>query len=191
MAAASSGGALSSSSPAPVGRHGMGAGASFGAAGAAAGYPAASPANAGVCAGAGTAVGSASLGLSDPRAVEREYRELLRERQRGEEALHGLERRVEMLRAEVEEQRRRKPTRCNSCKAVTLQTDAAAQSLLGAAGHVARTLLRDAASDRAALLDTVLRYIEPVKHLDPELEELYDRADAGLRGIPASPLSPP
>merc|ERR1712232_342714 len=80
-----------------------------------------------------------------------------------------------------------KPASCASCRAVTLQVDAAAQSLLGSAGHVARTLLRDSNADRRELLETVLSYMEPVKHLDPDLENLYDRAQASLgRGGGAS-----
>lgn len=116
-------------------------------------------------------------------ALERELEDLQSESERGKQALDGLGEKIRGLRAEVEEQRRQKPAQCSSCRTVTLQVDAAAQSLLGAAGHVVRTLLRDANADRGELLDTVLRYVEPVKHLDPDLESLYARArETSVRG---------
>eukprot|EP00929_Paragymnodinium_shiwhaense_P014850 TRINITY_DN122816_c0_g1_i1.p1 TRINITY_DN122816_c0_g1~~TRINITY_DN122816_c0_g1_i1.p1 ORF type:complete len:218 (+),score=50.01 TRINITY_DN122816_c0_g1_i1:161-814(+) len=124
--------------------------------------------------------GRASPHTPGREALEREYAELQAEKERGQEALDGLAERIKQLRQEVEVQRRRKPASCASCRAVTLQVDAAAQSLLGSAGHVARTLLRDADADRKELLSTVLRYMEPVKHLDPDLEDLYERAQASL-----------
>merc|ERR1719221_2492639 len=113
-------------------------------------------------------------------ALERELEDLRTESERGQEVLDNLDEKIKSLRAEVERQRRNKPASCASCRTVTLQVDAAAQSLLGSAGHVARTLLRDPNADRTELLETVLRYVEPVKHLDPDLEELYSRATASL-----------
>lgn len=118
-------------------------------------------------------------------ALERELAELRAESERGKQVLDSLDEKISSLRAEVERQRRLKPAHCGSCRTVALQVDAAAQSLLGSAGHVARTLLRDANADRAELLETVLRYVEPVKHLDPDLESLYARASASLRGADA------
>mmetsp|Transcript_66603 Transcript_66603/g.179332 ORF Transcript_66603/g.179332 Transcript_66603/m.179332 type:complete len:176 (-) Transcript_66603:59-586(-) len=114
-------------------------------------------------------------------ALERELEELQSESAQGKQVLDSLAEKVQALRAEVERQRRTKPERgCASCHAVTLQVDAAAQSLLGSAGHVARSLLRDVGADRAELLETVLRYLEPVKHLDPDLEDLYASATASI-----------
>merc|ERR1719229_1878508 len=114
------------------------------------------------------------------------------ERERGKQVLDGLAEKIQALRGEVERQRRTKPERgCASCHAVTLQVDAAAQSLLGSAGHVARALLRDMGADRAELLETVLRYLEPVKHLDPDLEDLYDRAQASLAHPAPGPVPAP
>merc|ERR1712232_545736 len=81
----------------------------------------------------------------------------------------------------VEVQRRKKPASCASCPAVRLQVDAASQSLLGSAGHVAKALLRNENADRRDLLETVLQYLEPVKHLDPDVQLLYDQAEASLR----------
>lgn len=115
--------------------------------------------------------------------LERELQDLQEQSRHEKKVLDSLADQITTLKAEVEEQRRRKPAYCNSCSAVTLQVDAAAQSLLGAAGHVARTLLRDVNADRAELLDTVMRYLEPVKHLDPELEELYARAQVTVDQI--------
>eukprot|EP00933_Yihiella_yeosuensis_P063735 TRINITY_DN66973_c0_g1_i1.p1 TRINITY_DN66973_c0_g1~~TRINITY_DN66973_c0_g1_i1.p1 ORF type:complete len:182 (-),score=47.40 TRINITY_DN66973_c0_g1_i1:357-902(-) len=116
------------------------------------------------------------------QALEQELQELQSESEKGKEVLDGLATQIHGLRSEVERQRQLKPERgCASCHAVTLQVDAAAQSLLGAAGHVARTLLRDPNANRAELLDTVLQYVEPVKHLDPDLEELFVKAQASLR----------
>eukprot|EP00434_Breviolum_minutum_P040415 symbB.v1.2.035913.t1/scaffold4947.1/size32529/4 len=107
--------------------------------------------------------------------------ELQRESEHGKQVLDNLAVKIQSLRAEVERQRKLKPERgCSSCHAVTLQVDAAAQSLLGAAGHVARTLLRDPSANRSELLSTVLQYVEPVKHLDPDLDNLYNRAQATL-----------
>lgn len=124
-------------------------------------------------------------------ALERELQELQEESERGQQVLDSLDEKIHSLRQEVEQQRRLKPERgCSACRAVTLQVDAAAQSLLGSAGHVARTLLRDPGADRTELLDTVLRYLEPVKHLDPDLEELYERAQASLRFPEAEPSRP-
>lgn len=115
-------------------------------------------------------------------ALENELEELQAESERSKQVLDELSEKIRSLRAEVERQRRRKPTQCGACRAVNLQVDAAAQSLIGSAGHVARTLLRDAGADRVELLDTVLRYLDPVKHLDPDLQALYARAQADLRG---------
>lgn len=124
-------------------------------------------------------------------ALERELQELNDESERGRQVLDSLDEKIRSLRSEVERQRRLKPERgCSACRAVTLQVDAAAQSLLGSAGHVARTLLRDPEADRAELLDTVLRYLEPVKHLDPDLEDMYDRAQASLRRSGPEPARP-
>lgn len=120
------------------------------------------------------------------RELERELEALHAESERGKQVLESLDEKIHALRAEVERQRRLKPAQCSSCRTVTLQVDAAAQSLLGSAGHVARTLLRDPTADRYELLDTVLRYVSPVKHLDPELEELYARASRSLRTATAS-----
>mmetsp|Transcript_63383 Transcript_63383/g.151273 ORF Transcript_63383/g.151273 Transcript_63383/m.151273 type:complete len:182 (-) Transcript_63383:39-584(-) len=114
-------------------------------------------------------------------ALERELLELQAESERNQRMLETLNDKARNLRAEVERQRRVKPAQCSACRAVTLQVDAAAQSLIGAAGHVARTLLRDADADRGELLGVVLRYLEPVKHLDPDLEELYARAEVTQR----------
>ncbi|CAK0888554.1 unnamed protein product [Prorocentrum cordatum] len=147
-------------------------------------------------------------------ALERELQELEDESERGRQVLDSLDEKIRTLReeagvrrrrlrrrrrrprrrsggtADVEQQRLLKPERgCSACRAVTLQVDAAAQSLLGSAGHVARTLLRDPDADRAELLDTVLRYLEPVKHLDPDLEELYGRAQARLACLSLPPDS--
>lgn len=126
------------------------------------------------------APGSPDRGFVNRDAMEREYSDLQAERERGAQSLDELGQRIHSLRQEVEDQRRRKPSSCSSCRAVTLQVDAAAQSLLGSAGHVARTLLRDSNADRRELLETVLSYMEPVKHLDPDLEDLYHRARASL-----------
>lgn len=115
-------------------------------------------------------------------ALETELEELQAESERSKRVLDELSEKIRTLRSEVERQRRRKPTSCSACRAVNLQVDAAAQSLIGSAGHVARTLLRDAGADRVELLDTVLRYLDPVKHLDPDLQALYTRAQADLRG---------
>eukprot|EP00435_Cladocopium_sp_Y103_P049357 s95_g14.t2 len=114
-------------------------------------------------------------------ALQKELEELQRESEHGKQVLDNLAVKIQSLRAEVERQRKLKPERgCSSCHAVTLQVDAAAQSLLGAAGHVARTLLRDPSANRSELLSTVLQYVEPVKHLDPDLDNLYSRAQASL-----------
>ncbi|CAE7816703.1 unnamed protein product [Symbiodinium sp. CCMP2592] len=118
-------------------------------------------------------------------ALQKELEELQRESEHGKQVLDNLAVKIQSLRAEVERQRKLKPERgCSSCHAVTLQVDAAAQSLLGAAGHVARTLLRDPSADRSELLGTVLQYVEPVKHLDPDLDDLYNRAQASLNRPP-------
>eukprot|EP00929_Paragymnodinium_shiwhaense_P062807 TRINITY_DN31371_c0_g1_i1.p1 TRINITY_DN31371_c0_g1~~TRINITY_DN31371_c0_g1_i1.p1 ORF type:complete len:249 (-),score=74.79 TRINITY_DN31371_c0_g1_i1:31-777(-) len=109
-------------------------------------------------------------------ALERELVQLRRETAKGKQVLTDLDERIAELRSEADEIRRRKPAKCGSCRAATLQVEAAAQSLIGAAGQVARTLLKDSAADRTELLATVLRYVEPVKHLDGDLEELYERA---------------
>mmetsp|Transcript_45475 Transcript_45475/g.106291 ORF Transcript_45475/g.106291 Transcript_45475/m.106291 type:complete len:161 (+) Transcript_45475:48-530(+) len=118
-------------------------------------------------------------------ALQKELEELQRESEHGKQVLDNLAVKIQSLRAEVERQRKLKPERgCSSCQAVTLQVDAAAQSLLGSAGHVARTLLRDPSADRSELLSTVLQYVEPVKHLDPDLDDLYNRAQASLNRPP-------
>eukprot|EP00913_Durusdinium_trenchii_P030873 g28915.t1 len=110
----------------------------------------------------------------------------------GKQVLDNLAVKIQNLRAEVERQRKLKPERgCSSCHAVTLQVDAAAQSLLGAAGHVARTFLRDPSASRSDLLSTVLQYVEPVKHLDPDLEQLYNRAQGNLNQAPPGRASDP
>mmetsp|Transcript_27075 Transcript_27075/g.76475 ORF Transcript_27075/g.76475 Transcript_27075/m.76475 type:complete len:201 (-) Transcript_27075:40-642(-) len=120
--------------------------------------------------------------------LERELEELQAESAHHQQVLGNLGEKIRSLQAQVERQRQRKPQRsCASCRAVTLQVDAAAQSLLGAAGHVARALLRDRDADRVELLDTVLQYVEPVKHLDPELEDLYSRAEASRTSNDAWP----
>eukprot|EP00927_Polykrikos_kofoidii_P068332 TRINITY_DN63701_c0_g1_i1.p1 TRINITY_DN63701_c0_g1~~TRINITY_DN63701_c0_g1_i1.p1 ORF type:complete len:197 (-),score=27.86 TRINITY_DN63701_c0_g1_i1:319-909(-) len=113
-------------------------------------------------------------------AMEREYTKLQIAKEQGQETLSSLDARIQTLRQQVDAQRQQKPSHCASCRAVTMQVDAAAQSLLGSAGHVARTLLRNPLADRQELLRTVLRYVEPVKHLDPELDDLYERAHAAL-----------
>jgi len=120
-------------------------------------------------------------------ALERELEELKAESARGKQVLDNLDDKIRSLREQVERQRMLKPRHCNSCETVSLQVDAAAQSLLGSAGHVARTLLRDPNANRLELLATVLRYVEPVKHLDPDLEELYAQATARLQGGTGSP----
>mmetsp|Transcript_41337 Transcript_41337/g.74770 ORF Transcript_41337/g.74770 Transcript_41337/m.74770 type:complete len:243 (+) Transcript_41337:44-772(+) len=120
-------------------------------------------------------------------ALERELQELQAESDRNQRMLETLNDKARNLRAEVDRQRRMKPAQCSACRAVTLQVDAAAQSLIGAAGHVARTLLRDADADRGELLGVVLRYLEPVKHLDPDLEELYVRAEASRPKLQVPP----
>jgi len=126
-------------------------------------------------------------------ALERELEELKAESSRGKQVLDSLDDKIRSLREQVERQRMLKPRHCSSCQTVSLQVDAAAQSLLGSAGHVARTLLRDPNANRMELLATVLRYVEPVKHLDPDLEELYAQATARLQGgtgtLPAPALN--
>jgi len=125
-------------------------------------------------------------------ALERELEELTAESARGKQVLDSLDDKIRSLREQVERQRMLKPSHCSSCQTVSLQVDAAAQSLLGSAGHVARTLLRDPNADRLELLRTVLRYVEPVKHLDPELDELYAQATGRLQGSAGAwPISQP
>eukprot|EP00401_Gymnodinium_catenatum_P052780 CAMPEP_0117497328 /NCGR_PEP_ID=MMETSP0784-20121206/21126_1 /TAXON_ID=39447 /ORGANISM="" /LENGTH=385 /DNA_ID=CAMNT_0005292347 /DNA_START=15 /DNA_END=1169 /DNA_ORIENTATION=- len=123
--------------------------------------------------------------------IDQEYSELLAEKERSQAALESLSSRIQSLRQEVDAQRRNKPTSCASCRAVTMQVDAAAQSLLGSAGYVARALLRDPNADRRELLDIVLRYMEPVKHLDPDLEDLYSRAQANVQSAPKEKRAKP
>jgi len=133
--------------------------------------------------------GDARLGAASERhnaertrriALERELEELQVESERSKRTLDSLAAKIQSLQAEVEIQQRQKPTHCHACRTVSLQVDAAAQSLLGCAGHVVRTLLRDTRTDRSELLGTVLCYLDPVKHLDPDLEELYVRAQASV-----------
>merc|ERR1719468_598796 len=71
-------------------------------------------------------------------ALERELEELTAESVRGKQVLDNLDEKIRSLREQVERQRMLKPRHCSSCQTVSLQVDAAAQSLLGSAGHVAR-----------------------------------------------------
>merc|ERR1712204_10903 len=108
-------------------------------------------------------------------ARERQYEEGRRQ------PAGNVEQELRSLQAEVDRQRKAKVERgCASCRPVSLQVDAATQSLLGSAGLVAGTLLREPNADRGDLLQAVLQYVEPVKHLDPELESLYQRATVAL-----------
>eukprot|EP00746_Dinoflagellata_sp_MGD_P108342 gnl/MRDRNA2_/MRDRNA2_46268_c0_seq1.p1 gnl/MRDRNA2_/MRDRNA2_46268_c0~~gnl/MRDRNA2_/MRDRNA2_46268_c0_seq1.p1 ORF type:complete len:192 (-),score=46.37 gnl/MRDRNA2_/MRDRNA2_46268_c0_seq1:67-642(-) len=128
---------------------------------------------------------SARFSYEEQRArrlqLEAELERLEAECAHGDEVLAEQAREIEALRGRIERQRAQKPSGgCRACSAVPVQVAAATQSLLGAAAQLARALLENPDADRGPLLAMMLRYVEPVKHLDPALEDLYARAKAVL-----------
>eukprot|EP00927_Polykrikos_kofoidii_P069039 TRINITY_DN64450_c0_g1_i1.p1 TRINITY_DN64450_c0_g1~~TRINITY_DN64450_c0_g1_i1.p1 ORF type:complete len:248 (-),score=42.93 TRINITY_DN64450_c0_g1_i1:124-867(-) len=87
-----------------------------------------------------------------------------------------LDARIRNFRDHIDDLWRQKPAECGLCWKQSLQADCAAQSLTGAVGHIVSAVTGDTTADSTELLRIVLRYLAPVRHLDADLEELFNRA---------------
>lgn len=118
--------------------------------------------------------------------LEKQLEYLHGENVRQTELIAEQQREIEEIKRSIAVQKGRKAMRCPSCEVVPLQVQAALQSLVGVSASLF-TKLSQAGNEgeegitREELLQTVLDYVEPCKHLDESLDDLYSQVYAMLQ----------